>query len=280
MTDITAEGGLGPEQQPEPESDDKPSKGWRHLIEASELDTRLIGMVLALIVLWVGFNILSDGRFLTARNLWNLSVQSASIAIMATGMVLIIVSRNIDLSVGSMLGFLGYVMAMVQTKWIPDTFDLGFDQPYTWIIALAVGLVVGAVAGGIQGYIVAYAGVPAFIVTLGGFLAWRGLIFRFEQGQTLAPLDKTFQLLGGGSRGSLGEWRSWVLAIIACVLIVLALYFARRRRQLRLTATGESDGGTVADLEPAGGERVDQCLIGFGAVEVIFFDILIDRIDC
>lgn len=233
MTDITSEGGLGPEPQPEPESkpDQTPSKGLRHLIEASELDTRLIGMVLALIILWIGFNILSDGQFLTARNLWNLSVQSASIAIMATGMVLIIVSRNIDLSVGSMLGFLGYVMAMVQTKWIPDTFDLGFDQPYTWIIALAVGLLVGAIAGGIQGFIVAYAGVPAFIVTLGGFLAWRGLIFRFEQGQTLAPLDKSFQLLGGGSRGSLGEWKSWVLAIVACVLIVLALYFARRRRQ-------------------------------------------------
>ena len=234
MTDITGEGGLGPEPQPgsspEQGADDAPSRGLRHLIEASELDTRLLGMVLALIVLWVGFNILSEGQFLTARNLWNLSVQSASIAIMATGMVLIIVSRNIDLSVGAMLGFLGYFMAMVQTKWIPDTFDLGFDQPYTWIIALVAGVVVGAIAGGLQGFIVAYAGVPAFIVTLGGFLAWRGLIFRFEQGQTLAPLDKTFQLLGGGSRGSLGEWRSWALAIVACVLILLALYFARRRR--------------------------------------------------
>ena len=62
-------------------------------------------------------------------------------------------------------------------------------------------MVVGAIAGGLQGFIVAYAGVPAFIVTLGGFLVWRGLIFRFEQGQTLAPLDQTFQLLGGGSRG-------------------------------------------------------------------------------
>ena len=73
-------------------------------------------MVLALAVIWIGFHILSGGDFLTARNLWNLSVQSASIAIMATGMVLIIVSRNIDLSVGSLLGFLGYTMAMVQTE--------------------------------------------------------------------------------------------------------------------------------------------------------------------
>ena len=78
---------------------------------------------------------MSGGDFLTARNLWNLSVQSASIAIMATGMVLIIVSRNIDLSVGSLLGFLGYTMAMVQTEWIPNTFDLGFGRWYTWIVA-------------------------------------------------------------------------------------------------------------------------------------------------
>ena len=111
------------------------------------MDTRLIGMIVAIAVIWVGFHILSGGDFLTARNLWNLSVQSTSIAIMATGMVLIIVSRNIDLSVGSLLGFLGYVMAMVQTQWIPKTFDLGFDKWYTWLIALAVGVALGAAAG-------------------------------------------------------------------------------------------------------------------------------------
>ena len=125
-------------------------------------------MLFGLGVIWLGFHILSGGDFLTARNLWNLSVQRASIAIMATGMVLIIVSRNIDLSVGAVLGFLGYVMAMVQREWIPNTLDLGLDRWYTWIVALAVGLVLGAVIGGVQGYIVAYVGVPAFIVTLGG----------------------------------------------------------------------------------------------------------------
>src|SRR5829696_7062647 len=112
-----------------------PSHSWRSVLAATELDTRLLGMVIALVVIWVAFNIRSGGDFLTARNLWNLSVQSTSIAVMATGMVLIIVSRNIDLSVGSLLGLLGYVMAMVQTQWLPTTFDLGFDRPYTWIIA-------------------------------------------------------------------------------------------------------------------------------------------------
>src|SRR4029077_2605983 len=110
------------------------------------------------------------------------------------------VSRNIDLSLGSLVGFLGYVMAMVQVMWIPTALGLGDHQPYTWFVALAVGVVLGALVGAFQGYIVAYGGVPAFIVTLGGFLVWRGLIFRFAQGQTLGPMDSNFQIIGGGPR--------------------------------------------------------------------------------
>ena len=123
---------------------------------------------------------------------------------MATGMVLIIVSRNIDLSIGSTLGFTGMFMAMIQAEWIPKTFGLGFDQPYTWIIALAFGLAAGAAIGLGQGFIIAYIGVPSFIVTLGGLLVWRGFAFQFSQGQTIAPMDGIFQLLGGGPKGSLG----------------------------------------------------------------------------
>ena len=186
--------------------------GLRAGLASAEIDSRMVGMILATAVIWITFNILSDGDFLTARNLWNLSVQSTSIAIMATGMVLIIVSRNIDLSVGSLLGFLGYVMAMVQTRWIPNTFDLGLEQWYTWIVALVVGLALGALVGAFQGFLVGYIKIPAFIVTLGGLLIWRGLIFRFEQGQTLSPLDSTFgRIGGGGADGALGEWKSWLL---------------------------------------------------------------------
>jgi D-xylose transport system permease protein len=204
---------------------------WRSGLASAEVDTRMVGMILALAVIWIGFNILSGGQFLTARNLWNLSVQSTSIAIMATGMVLIIVARNIDLSVGSLLGFLGYVMAMVQTRWIPRTFDLGLEQPYTWMVALVVGITIGAAVGLFQGFLIGYIRIPAFIVTLGGFLIWRGLIFRFQQGQTLAPLDSTFSLLGGGPRGSLGDWKSWLLGGLACALIIASVVLARRRRQ-------------------------------------------------
>jgi D-xylose transport system permease protein len=200
-----------------------------------EIDTRLLGMVAALLIIWVGFDVVSGGTFLTARNLWNLSVQSASIAIMATGMVLVIVSRNIDLSVGSMLGFLGYTMAMVQAVWIPQTLGLGFEQPYTWIVTLVIGVALGAGIGGLQGFVVAYGGVPSFIVTLGGLLVWRGLIFRYAQGQTIAPLDTTFQMLGGGTVGTrvgaLGEWPSWGLGALLCVGIIYALITSRRRRR-------------------------------------------------
>jgi D-xylose transport system permease protein len=205
------------------------------LVRSLEVDTRMLGMIAALAVIWIAFDIVSGGTFLSPRNLWNLSVQSASIGIMATGMVLIIVSRNIDLSVGSMLGFLGYTMAMFQAVWIPQTFGLGLEQPYTWILTLVIGILLGAVIGGLQGFVVAYGGVPSFIVTLGGLLIWRGLIFRYAQGQTIAPLDTTFQMLGAGvvgtRVGALGEWPSWALGAVISVAIVFLMIATRRRKR-------------------------------------------------
>jgi D-xylose transport system permease protein len=214
-----------------PATREPPNRSLRSLLFAMELDTRLLGMLVALAVIWVTFHFWSGGNFITPRNLWNLSVQSASIAIMATGMVLIIVSRNIDLSVGAVLAFVGYTMAMVQAEWIPKTLGLGFDQPTTWMIALAVGIALGALVGGLQGFLVAYGGVPSFIVTLGGLLVWRGLIFRYMQGQTVAPLDGTFQLLGGGPKGALGAELSWLVGAVACAGIVYTLWAGRRRRR-------------------------------------------------
>jgi D-xylose transport system permease protein len=216
-----------------------PGRSWRGALTSAEVDTRLVGMIIALAAIWIAFHILSGGAFLTARNLWNLSVQSTSIAVMATGMVLIIVSRNIDLSVGSLLGFLGYTMALVQTDGVLSFFGLDAsvhglqNRAYVWVIALALGLLLGAIVGGVQGFIIAYVGVPSFIVTLGGFLVWRGLIFRIggKQGQTLAPLNPTFQLLGGGAKGAAGEWKSWALGLLGCAFIVLTLWLARKSRR-------------------------------------------------
>ena len=149
----------------------------RALFRSTEVDARLFGLVVALGVSWIAFDIASGiwgqggksvlgGSFLTPRNLWNLSVQTASIAVMATGMVLVIVSRNIDLSVGSLLGFLAMVMGITQKEILPAI--IGFESELTWIITLGVGIAVGAAIGAGQGFIIAYLGVPAFIVTLGG----------------------------------------------------------------------------------------------------------------
>ena len=205
------------------------SRSVRSLLRAAEIDTRLLGMVAALLIIWVGFHFLSGGTFLTPRNLWNLSVQTSAVAIMATGMVLIIVSRNIDLSVGSMMAVTGMAMALLQAEVLPGI--IGFDHPATWIITLVVGLALGAVLGGLQGLFVAFVGVPSFIVTLGGLLVWRGLAWALASGQTIAPMDSTFQLLGGGSRGTIGEIPSWLVGIVACIGIVAVLVSARRQRR-------------------------------------------------
>ncbi len=216
-------------------------------------------MVGALVVIWIGFHILSGGTFLTPRNLWNLSVQTAAVAIMATGMVLIIVTRNIDLSVGSMLGVVGMSMALLQAEILPGI--LGFDHPLTWIITLIAGLLLGALLGAFHGFIIAYVGVPSFIVTLGGLLVWRGAAWALASGRTIAPMDSSFQLLGGGSRGRIGGPASWAIGVIACLGIVFFLLVGRRQR--RKFGFGLRPVWAEATLAIIG------CVVVLGAVAVI-----------
>lgn len=197
--------------------------------KATELDTRMLGMIGALVLIWILFDLFSGGLFLTPRNLWNLSVQTASVAVMATGMVLVIVTRNIDLSVGSILGFVGMIMAVTQAEILPGI--IGFDHPATWIIALAVGIMLGAAIGALHGYVIAYMGVPAFIVTLGGLLVWRGAAWWVTSGRTVAPMDSTFRLLGGGPAGSVGATVSWIIGLIVCAAIVAMIVNSRRQRK-------------------------------------------------
>ena len=197
---------------------------------ATELDTRLLGMVGALAIIWIGFHVLSGGLFLTPRNLWNLSVQTASVAVMVTGMVLVIVTRNIDLSVGSILGLVGMVMGVMQTDILPAQLGLGLGHPLIWVLSLVAGLIVGVGIGALQGSIIAYLRVPAFIVTLGGYLVWRGAAWWVTMGRTVAPMDPTFQLMGGGPSGAVGSFWSWVVGVVACAAILIGLYFGRRQR--------------------------------------------------
>jgi D-xylose transport system permease protein len=198
-------------------------------LRSTELDTRALGLIAALLLIWIVFHLLSGGLFLTPRNLWNLSVQSSSVAIMAAGMVLVIVTRNIDLSIGSMLGFVGMIMGVIQTDLLPKLF--GFEYPATWALTLLAGLVLGVLLGAFQGFIIAYLGIPSFIVTLGGLLVWRGAAWWVTSGQTVAPLDATFRLMGGGPEGSIGAMWSWIVGLIACAAVVLALANGRAKRK-------------------------------------------------
>lgn len=202
-------------------------------LRATEVDTRMLGMIAALLLIWVGFHLYGHfvngfGAFLTPRNLWNLSVQTSSIAVMATGMVLVIVTRHIDLSVGSLLGVTAMMMGVVQVWILPNY--LGLEHPLIWVITVTVGIAFGATIGAFHGFLIAYLGIPAFIVTLGGLLVWRGSAWWVARGETIAPVDSTFALIGGGPYGTIGATGSWVVGILVCIGIVMLLISGRRQR--------------------------------------------------
>jgi D-xylose transport system permease protein len=203
----------------------------RGLFAQTEIDLRLFGMLVALIVILVTFHILSGGKLIQPTNMVTMSVQAAGIAIIATGMVLIIVSRNIDLSVGSLVGLISMSYALWMTDWFPRIFGLGPDVPFQWVLALALGIGLGAAVGALQGFIIAYIGVPSFIVTLGGLLSIRGLVWYQSQGAAVTGMDPTFDLIGGGALGSVGEVLTYAIGILGCIAIVAILVNSRRQRR-------------------------------------------------
>ena len=203
-------------------------------VRATELDTRLLGMVGALLLIWVGFHVYGilfkdGGSFLTPRNLWNLSVQTAVTGIMATGMVLVIITRNIDLSVGSVVGFTGMIMGVLQVNILPQY--LGLGHPLIWVFTGIVGIILGAVIGAFHGWLIAYRGIPSFIVTLGGMLIWRGAAFLVADGKTISPVDATFALLGGGPYGAVGSMGSWIVGLLGIAAILFLMYRGRMARR-------------------------------------------------
>ena len=207
---------------------------------ATEIDARMLGMLAALVLIWCVFDIASGilrgnfggllgGSFLTPRNLWTLLVQTSSIAVMSTGMVLLIVMRQLDLSVGSMLSMVAVAGAVLQVYKLAPA--LGVGHPSIWIIAVLVCVALGAVVGAFNGWLTAFAKIPAFIVTLGGLLAYSGIAFYMAKGETVAPMDKTFEIFGGGIPISwLGPFWSWLLALIVCSAIVFGIVNGRRQR--------------------------------------------------
>ncbi|WP_027834144.1 sugar ABC transporter permease [Maritalea myrionectae] len=200
----------------------------KKFVAGLELDTRMLGMIGALVILWLSFNMFTDGRFITPRNIFNLSVQTASVAVMATGMVFVIVTRHIDLSVGSLLGLIGMLMGTLQVHILPQF--LGLEHPLIWVITIVAGVAVGVIVGAAQGWVIGYLAVPSFIVTLGGLLMYRGAAWWVTTGQTVAPLDSNFRLLGGGAEGTLGEGLSWLVGIIATIAAVVMMVLSRRQK--------------------------------------------------
>ncbi|TMM54056.1 sugar ABC transporter permease [Sulfitobacter sabulilitoris] len=197
--------------------------------KALELDTRLLGMIGAFLVICIAFNVLTDGRFLTPRNIFNLTIQTVSVAIMATGMVFVIVTRHIDLAVGALLATCSAFMAMLQVRYLPDMFGLGLGHPLTPWITIAAGIAVGTAIGAFQGWLVGYLTIPAFIVTLGGLLVWRNVAWYQTSGQTIGPLDPTFMKFGG-INGTLGATWSWIFGGLAVLWVVWLLWSARRAK--------------------------------------------------
>ena len=202
----------------------------RGLLAQTEIDLRLFGMLVALGAILLTFNILSDGKLFQPTNMVTLAVQASGVAVIATGMVMVIVSRNIDLSVGSLVGVIAMTYALLMTDWLP-ALGMGADFPFRWAIALALGIGLGALVGGLQGYIIAYIGVPSFIVTLGGLLSIRGVVWYLSSGAAVSGLDPSFQLIGGGAQGSIGGTLTWGLGLVGCLAIIALLINGRRQRR-------------------------------------------------
>lgn len=199
----------------------------RSFLQSLDIDLRLLGMVGAFLVLSVGFDLVTGGRFLTPRNIFNLTIQTVSVAIMATGMVFIIVTRHIDLSVGALLATASAVMAMTQTQVLPNMLGLGLGHPLIPWISIGAGLITGILIGAFHGWLVGYLTIPSFIVTLGGLLVWRNVSWYMTSGRTIGPLDATFQKFGG-INGTLGTTASWVVGFVALAAALYGLYAARR----------------------------------------------------
>ena len=198
----------------------------RSLFQTLELDTRLLGMIGAFVLLCLVFNIGTDGRFLAPRNIFNLSIHTVSVASMATGMVCVIVTRHIDLSVGALLATCSAVMGVFQVQLLPQALGLGIGHPLIAPVTMVAGMATGALIGAFNGWLVGYQRIPAFIVTLGGLLVWRNVGWYLTDGQTLGPLDSHF-LLFGGIEGTLGATLSWIVGIAGAGFAVWVIWRAR-----------------------------------------------------
>lgn len=182
-------------------------------------------MIIALVFIMVLFQIITDGLLLKPLNITNLILQNSYILVLAVGMLLVIVTGHIDLSVGSIAAFVGAISAIMMVNYEMSPF-----------LAIVISLVLGAVIGAWQGFWIAYVRIPAFIVTLAGMLLFRGLTMIVLEGKSIAPFPESFQKISSGfipdiSGGSLHLLTILIGAVLSIIIIFLQL--KNRRNQLK-----------------------------------------------
>ena len=218
-----------------------------------KIDIRAYTLIFALIAIWLLFGFLTGGVFLSTRNFSNLLRQMTIISFLAIGMTPVIITGNIDLSVGSMTGFISviaaYLQAMILPTLLPGLFP-SLTMPMlgivSTVITVMVCLLIGLLIGMAQGYIIAYGGVPAFIVTLGGMLVLRGGILGVTQGKTIIPIEDSLRLM---AQGYLSKYPGIIIAIIAIIIIFLVTLQGRaKKKQYGLKARSLSIDLLVASI--------------------------------
>lgn len=189
---------------------------------------RAYTMFFALALIWVFFHIQTNGTFLSPRNLSNLMIQTAVTGVLAVGMLMVIVSGHIDLSVGSVLGFAGGIAAC---QLACESSTLAFlipNQNIRFVPAILAAIVVCIFIGLINGILIAYGKIPAFIVTLGGLLAWRGAIKGYSKGETIPVSFQGFIAIG---QKYLDKRVGWAIAALAIILVVGITLNSIKKRQ-------------------------------------------------
>ncbi|MCB0136274.1 MAG: hypothetical protein KDD75_14300, partial [Caldilineaceae bacterium] len=182
-------------------------------------------IILALVAIWILFAVLTNGAFFSAQNVSNLFRQMTVTSFLAIGMVFVIVTGNIDLSVGKLAGFVSVVAAYFQANvW----YQMIPDQPLlAAILSIIIGVGVGVLFGVLQGYIIAYLNVPAFIVTLGGMFVLNGLILLVTQGKTIPANQPYFSEI---AQGYLPPLAGWIIAGIVVAFLFWNMFRSRRSR--------------------------------------------------
>ncbi|MEW1926993.1 multiple monosaccharide ABC transporter permease [Streptomyces sp. NPDC088360] len=205
------------------------------LLQSVRSNMRQYGMLVALAFIVILFQIWTDGTLLLPNNVSNLIQQNGYILILAIGMMIVIIAGHIDLSVGSLVAFVGAMSAVMMVK---------HDMP--WVLALVLSLLIGAVAGAWQGFFIAYVGIPSFIVTLAGMLLFRGLTQIVLEGQSLSPFPEGFQNIAKGFIPEMGPYTQYhnptlVLGLVTVAFLLFREWRSRKQQlayDLDVTPTG------------------------------------------